>query len=586
MSPVTTDLVVTHVGGFWQGRWTDGYRVTLVEAEVHGVSFKALLRVEYQDAYVDQLAVDLASAPSRQLFSTALAARNGAAPVLWDLRLGDFYAKLQEAQPPSHRPVPTGTPAPLAPPLPSTAQLAPTLADGAAPWVEAYIGHSVHWSPRGAQHFHQAVALWNLSTVAAGRLAVELGHPIYSNLNIAMVARSTLFAKTTTAKIGTRALRQARCGHLLAPQRSTPQALHRRMSGAVPEAYGEQDSAQQLAFVQRVAFAAQQGWFYEEWGGMLHQMTRQDSPMAEFHRMLRWMDDGEEDAFESDTIARGLERANQPYLAMLCNATPHDLAPFMRPGAPYWHDGFWPRFAFITPLDGEGPSRRRQPEGLASLPSALLTALQTWHQRLGVPKATVTEIEQKGKGTGRYKAQVEPLPCQTLLLAPEVRDAYYAYNDALLEMVIDGKVSQDLDASYGRFHAKALRIAMLLASLAESRTIALTHWAYAQQVTETWRLMLHQLVQSAASAMPLTREEVLEEKIEAALNRHGALTARQLSRCIKGYAMREIDSTLAALTRAERLTAMPHGKTRHYALPGDTPTAEPQEVTYTEEVPF
>jgi len=50
--------------------------------------------------------------------------------------------------------------------------------------------------------------------------------------------------------------------------------------------------------------------------------------------------------------------------------------------------------------------------------------------------------------------------------------------------------------------------------------------------------------------------------------------------------MREIDSTLAALTRAERLTAMPHGKTRHYALPGDTPTAEPQEVTYTEEVPF
>jgi hypothetical protein len=586
MSAMSAEPVVTCPERRWRGDWRDGYAVILLDAEIRIGIYRAQLEVHYHDVYVDTLTVDLLSSPARAAFSIALAARNGATPILWDKRLGDFYHNLHEAQRLRTAPVTCAKEGPLAPPLLQKATLATRLADGAAPWLEAYIGHSARWSPRAATHFHAAIGLWMLSTVAAGRIAVELGSPIYPSLNIALVSRSTLYAKTTTAKIGKRGLRQSGCGHLLAPERATPQALLRSMAGAVPDHFGSLDDEAQLACAARVAFAGQRGWHYEEWGGMLHQMTRKESPMAVFHDLIRWMDDGD-DKFESDTIARGLEVLNHPYLALLCNATPHDLAAYLRPGAGYWHDGFWPRFAFVTPLAHETPSRRRQPAGIASLTSELVIPLQAWHQRLGVPKAHIEDIVHNGKPTGRYKAIVEPLPYQPLTMASDVLDAYYAYNDALLEMVIEGQVSQDLDASYGRFHIKALRIALLLASMAGGTTITLQHWAYAQAVAEQWRLMLHQLVLTAEGATPLTREEILEEKIASALGRHGTMTARDVSRHIRGYASREMNGALDAMVKAMRITVTSEGKTQHYALPVDIRTDEAtREDTNMEDVPF
>ena len=586
MPVISTEPVITAPDGRWRGDWSDGYAVILLDSEVRTGIYRAQLEVEYQHAYVDTLTVDLLSSHAREAFAMALAARNGMPPVLWDKRLGDFYHNLHEAQRMRQTPSACLKEVPLTPPLPHKATMDARLTTGAAPWLEAYIGHSAHWSPRAAANFHVATGLWMLSSVSAGRIAVELGNPIYANLFIALVSRSTLYAKTTTVTIGKRGLRQAGCGHLLAADRATPQALLRSMAGVVPDHFGSLDATAQLAFTARVAFAAQRGWHHEEWGGMLHQMTRKDSPLSEFHGLLRWMDDGDE-KFESDTIARGTERLTHPYLALLGNATPHDLAQFMRPGSNYWHDGFWPRFAFITPLAKETPSRRRQPAGIASLPSKLVTTLQEWHQRLGVPNAHVEAIIHNGKPTGRYKAIVEDLPCQTLGIAPDVLDAYYTYNDALLEMIIDGKVSQDLDSCYGRFHIKALRIAMLLASVAGNTTIALNHWAYAQEVVEQWRLMLHHLVDTAEGTIALTREEILEDKIERALDRHGAMTGRQLNMYIRGYASREINGALDAMTKAARVTMTVEGKTRLYALPVDTTSQQASlEDTNMDGVPF
>jgi hypothetical protein len=529
---------VTFQDGCWQGTWQDGYTVIVRAIDMRRVGVcRVELEVRYQNKYVAPFGVDLLDSRSREAFAIAMGARNGVAAVTWDDRLGDFYGQLQEhiatATPATPRSPAaghaTGKTAPVAPPLPHKATIPHTVAEGGAPWLEAYISHSTHWSPRAATGYHCATGLWMLSTIGAHRLAVELGNPLYSNLFIAFISRSTLYAKSTTAKIGRKGLRQAGCGALLAADRATPQALLRSMAGVIPEKFGDMDASDQLAFVERVAFAGQRGWYYEEWGSMLHQMTRKDSPTSEFHGMLRWMDDGE-DHFDSETIARGAERATNPYLALLASATPHDLSQFMRPGAAYWHDGFWPRFALVTPLPDEMPSRRRQPTGSAALPSTLLLPLQQWHQALGIPKASIEEVLKNGKPTGRYKAVVESLPCRILTMAPEVLDAYYNYNDALLEMIIDGKVAQDLDACYGRFHVKAIRIAMLLASLAGQPRIALAHWAYAQEVVEQWRVMLHHLVEIVEGNVPLTREETLEDKILRVLDRYGALTARAITK--------------------------------------------------------
>jgi hypothetical protein len=53
--------------------------------------------------------------------------------------------------------------------------------------------------------------------------------------------------------------------------------------------------------------------------------------------------------------------------------------------------------------------------------------------------------------------------------------------------------SQDLDGNYGRLPEKALRIAALIASLANSTEIQINHWARGQEVAERLRRYLHDL---------------------------------------------------------------------------------------------
>lgn len=457
--------------------------------------------------------------------------------------------------------------APLAPELPRAARMQPLLAANAAPWLQQYVDHSAKWSPRAAHGFHVAAGLWMLSTIAARRIRVEMGSAIYPTLFLAMVARSTLYAKTTTAKIAIDGLRQAGCGHLLAADRSTPQALIRSMAGHLPPDYGSRPPEAQEALAHRVAFAAQRGWYFEEWGGLLHQMTRKDSPMSEFHGLLRVLDDGY-DSFESETIQRGLDHVTKPYLSLLASATPHDLAKFLVPGASWWHDGFWPRIAFIVPLPDELPSQARRSMGTSLLPEHLVKPLQTWHRQLGVPTAHVeAAINAAGKPTGEWHATCSPLPCQLLGIHSDVKEAYDVYNESLLQLVINGDATGDLEACYGRLHDKALRIAMLLASFAGQAEITMPYWAYAQNVAETWRRMLHQTLAMASEGQPMSREEQLESKIESQLARYVSMTGRDLQRHIKGFSSREINGALEEMLKAERIITETSTQTTHYRLP-------------------
>jgi hypothetical protein len=574
MSEVSTKPVVTQVDSLWQGAWADGYTATVLEIDARRLSYKVRVRIEHPQEPPQTHAVDLLSPRSRQDAAATLAARNGTGPIAWDMRLSDLYTAMQEAQRRLYASRPRLGFPPLMPPLPASAIPNQARAQGAAPWLDAYASHSARWSPRGARAYHMGVGVWLLSAVAAGRIAVELGTRIYPNLFMAMVSDSTLYAKTTTATIGMKGLRQAHLGTLLAADRATPQALLRTMAAAVPDDFASKDDEAQLACAASMSFAGQRAWYYEEWGTMLPQMMRKDSPMAEFHGLLRLLDDGVEQ-YESNTIARGLERVNHPYLALLCSATPVDLAPFLSSGSGFWRDGFWPRFVFLTPLADEKPSTDRQPRGLATLSDHLLGALKDWHQRLRIPKATIKEVMRGKKGTGRYRAEVEELPCQILTISNEAFEAYYTYNVALITMVEQGQVSTDFNACYGRFHMKALRVAMLLASLAGYDTITLAHWARAQQIVEQWRMMLHQTVVWASTATPLTREAQLEEAIERTLARLGPMGARGLQRHIHDCDSLRINVALQAMLTADRISMWQDGRKHLYALTIESPDPRP-----------
>jgi hypothetical protein len=571
---------VEFVDNYWRGTWSDTYIFVLKKADAARTGhYYTEIEVWYQGQLLTGLGVDLLDPHSRNDRGADLAQYNGCGVSIWADRFHAFYAnlmvKLDEQQPP--RRAPEASASLLAPPLPTHASIDPARGNGAAPWIELYIAHSTRWSPRAARAYHRGIALWILSAVAASRVCVDFGAPIYPNLFLAMVSRSTLYAKTTTAKIGRRLVCDAGCGSLLAADRSTPQALLKAMAGTIPERYPDMDGDEQQAFAHRLAFAGQRAWYYEEWGSMLHQMARRDSPISDFHGLLRQLDDGE-DQSASDTIARELENVRRPYLALLCSATPDDLAPYMQPGNRYWHDGFWPRFTFLTPMPDEVPSKDRQPPGIMPVETRLTTPLQAWHQRLGIPTARIEERMKNKKGTGRYHAVLGALKCQHLALSPEVVDAYYAYNDALIDMIVQGHVASDLDSCYGRFHVKALRVATLLASFQGETTLTMTHWAYAQTTVEEWRTMLHQSIATASAAAASTREEQLEDAVEHTLARYGAMTARELRRHIRGYSSRERVSTLGAMVKAGRITTYPQGRTDLYALMIDASLPEDEET--------
>jgi hypothetical protein len=120
------------------------------------------------------------------------------------------------------------------------------------------------------------------------------------------------------------------------------------------------------------------------------------------------------------------------------------------------------------------------------------------------------------------------VPCRALTLDNASYDAYEAYNDALLMIIHEGKIHEDLYPWYIRAHEKALRVAMLLASLHGEDHITLPYWAEGQVIVEQWRQSLHELVATVAAHEPLSREARLEERILSMLLRAGSMTKRQL----------------------------------------------------------
>lgn len=339
------------------------------------------------------------------------------------------------------------------------------------------------------------------------------------------------------------------------------------MSGVVPASYGTLPEEAQAQARARLAFAAQRGWYFDEWGHMLKQIAHAESAMAGFHGFLRVLDDGKT-RYANDTILRGYEEITHPYLALMTAATIRDLAPFMGTGSSWWRDGFWPRFAFVTPADGEEASTQPRPRERYQAPASLIEPLHTWHQALGVPVVDVQEVMdvKSGKGTGVWHATTGALPQHVLGLSTPVWDAYDAYNIALLSIIQAGDVSPDFHASYGRLHEKALRIALLLASFQGCPTIEMRHWAYAQAVVEGWRIGMHTLVDHVGAAGAPDTQSQEEARVEHLLAAMGRATLRDIQRHMYGMTSEKLLRILNAMARADKISYHKEGRQTWYSM--------------------
>lgn len=434
--------------------------------------------------------------------------------------------------------------------LPDYARADPTQGADACKWLDDYVAFSREWSPRAYDSLHEACALWVLSTISARRVRVHLGKPRHGNLMIALTARTSLFAKSTTAEIGMQVIRQAGLSWLLAADSATPQKFVADLTTRLLNNYGELENDQQRIARLRVALAGQRGWFYDEFGQHIAAMMREGGFMSDFRGLLRRMDDTPE-RYEYGTIGRGSDVIERPYLALLANLTPDDLRPFARRGSGLWGDGFLARFALVTPPEGER-RRERFPAGERIIPPELLTPLVKWHTRLGLPEVDVIAMRDKdGNPTGSHKVEVTPGQPETLELAPDVFEGFYLYNDALLDL-LEHNTNHDLDGNYARMAEKALRVALLLASLTESPRVEFQHWARAQAIAEEWRAGLHRLYVQINEPPP-SQEEENEEKLLNILQRHGAMTANEAARFVRGLSSSKAASLLDGLVYAGEL---------------------------------
>lgn len=440
-----------------------------------------------------------------------------------------------------------------APALPEGARIDPELGKGACRWLDDYAAFSRHWSPNAYEGFHEAVGLWVLSVVAARRVVLHLGSRHYSPLLIALVARTSLWAKSTTADIGMDVLREAGLDFLLAADDATPQKFIHDMAGRVPDVYEELPPVAKETVTRRLAFAGQRGWFYEEFGQQVAAMIRGDGVMADFRGLIRRLDDCK-DRYEYGTVSRGSEVIERPYLALLANMTPADMRPLAKRGSTAWNDGFWARFAFIAPPATEPPVGRF-PDGERTIPRSLSDPLWKWHQRLGIP---TVEIEDGGPNAKKRPALVMPPPPLQCTLGPGVYEAYYAYYESLRQLLA-GTTVTDLDGNYARLAAKALRVAMLLAAFDNGGRIELAHWVRAQTITERWRADLHTLFDQVNEAEPSSGQQQEEKVLHVVrkLQTRRAPTAADVSRFLRGMGSAEAKKVLDGLVSAGVLQAVP-----------------------------
>ena len=211
------------------------------------------------------------------------------------------------------------------PELPDYARVDEAAAAKGSRFLDDYIAFSRPWAPRAYDGFHEACGLFALSTVAARRVRFHFGpRGVCTSLYIAIVARTTLFTKTTAANLAIEVIKAAGLGYLLATAAASPQAFLRSLTRYVPSNFAALPDEEQERLRLQLAFTAQRGWHFEAWGQHREAMMQKNGFMTAFRGILRRMDDHKE-RYTYSTITRGQDVIIRPYLTLLGDVTRRPL---------------------------------------------------------------------------------------------------------------------------------------------------------------------------------------------------------------------------------------------------------------------
>jgi hypothetical protein len=197
------------------------------------------------------------------------------------------------------------------------------------------------------------------------------------------------------------------------------------------------------------------------------------------------------------------------------------------------------------------------------IPSSLTSPIRKWHERLGSPDYTITTDEDSSI------LNVGSFPLSVVNISDETYEAYYNYDEALVEIVSESDMT-DLDGNYTRLAEKALRISALFASLNGSDQIDLSHWVRAQEIAERWRVGLHELYHQLTER-DHSSQITLEDKVLGVIMTKGSPTSREIQQAT-GKKSEVIEGVLRDLVVNGRIVSHINGRRTEFLMHSSRPS--------------
>jgi hypothetical protein len=331
------------------------------------------------------------------------------------------------------------------------------------------------------------------------RIAIDFSEPMYTNLYIALCAKSSVWKKSTGLRPVKRILKGLGLSHLLHTGSETPEAFVQQASGnTIPRNWDELDNAEQEAIRQELSTAGLEGLFIDELGQFLLGTRNTNGPMGLWRRIILEWNECQEN-WRKKTKGGGWETVTKTYLSMFGCIVPDNLNE--KDMEALKKDGTIARFLAIASPSGTGAEVHSFDMGYIQTPPELLKAFSEWHQRLSPPMVEIIEEpteDDKGKKTTKPALHwIQPLEETTIRLTTEAHREWHNYRVAIRKCIIDNDLSSTFAAYYDRLSTDLIKMAAIAASFEGKQLIDLTHLAMAFPFIEEARQGIHRLLDQA-----------------------------------------------------------------------------------------
>lgn len=405
-------------------------------------------------------------------------------------------------EPPKPTPQPT-TPM-LRPKLPAFADLTPDQVSMAAKgrkWLDDYLEWTRQSCALAPEIFHEAMALWLLATVSTRRIKVNIGgQEVYPNLYVLVIAKTSLYRKSTAMGKAKELLKAAGLEPLLLPTDVTPEALFDELAGVKPANFESLSPEDRREWLLGRAVAAQRSFMKDECSSIFANLKKDYN--AGLTELLLEGYQGDGGKLKKLLKSKGLISVKDMCLSFLGATTPVMYSKYITNEES--ENGFIARFAIITP---EGIPVYETCDEPPPLPHGVVAQLRRvfldvlpWH---GSEKPHASEL----------MSEVVTPPVMSASVAPEALEQLGEYRKALnYDMLIGNDVEDTKAAAYTRLGTMVVKVALLLAVVdTQSGPVRIQpqHAYAAQLLCEKWRESLYRLDRDVSRAAESGNEKVM-----------------------------------------------------------------------------